>query len=248
MGRMLAIASGKGGVGKSTVAVQLAAALQRLKRRVLLVDCDFNMRCLDLMLGLTNNLAFDISDLLMGSRSMEEVLLHSNAFGVTLLPAPLNGLPVNSDLPGLWRTLTDNFDFVLLDLPAGALAENRILPSYCEGLVVSNTDKISLRDAEKTVNAFQNIGVSQVRLVVNRVTRKNLTAGPLGNLDSIIDYCHAQLVALIPESQNIQLSAQNGQPLKPGDPAAKAFERFAKRITGYYIPLTNKLLRHFPRS
>ena len=66
MGRMLAVASGKGGVGKSTVAVQLASALARAGRQVLLVDGDIGMRCLDLMLGLTDSLAFDLSDILLG--------------------------------------------------------------------------------------------------------------------------------------------------------------------------------------
>ena len=174
MGRMLAVASGKGGVGKSTVAVQLASALARAGRQVLLVDGDIGMRCLDLMLGLTDSLAFDLSDILLGRCTAQEVILKSSAFGVSLLPAPLNSLPELSGFKPLLTELTDAYDFVILDLPAGPLNTAELLPRFCEGLVVSNPGSIPLRDAAKTVQAFQSFGVAQVRLVLNRVTRAEL--------------------------------------------------------------------------
>ena len=60
--KYLLVTSCKGGVGKSTSAVNLAAALALRGKRVLLCDCDFDMRCLDLMLGLENEVVYDLYD------------------------------------------------------------------------------------------------------------------------------------------------------------------------------------------
>ena len=246
MGRMFAVASGKGGVGKSTVAVQLASALGRAGRQVLLVDGDIGMRCLDLMLGLTDGLAFDLSDVLLGNCTEQEVILKSNAFGVSLLPAPLNSAKDLSGFKPLLARLTGRYDFVILDLPAGPLNTTDLLPRFCEGLVVSNPGMIPMRDAEKTVQAFQNHGVPEVRLVLNRVTRAELKKSQLGNLDDVIDYCKAQLIALIPESKAVYRSTLLGQPLPQKCRAAKAFNRFAARVMGHDVPVTRSILKSLP--
>ena len=65
MEKLFAITSGKGGVGKSTVAVGIASALAELGETVLLIDMDEGLRCLDLMLGLSEKIAFDLSDALV---------------------------------------------------------------------------------------------------------------------------------------------------------------------------------------
>lgn len=248
MGRLFAVASGKGGVGKSTVAVQLASALGRAGRQVLLVDGDMGMRCLDLMLGLTDSLAFDLSDVLSGSCTEQEVILTSKAFGVSLLPAPLNGVAGLHGFKPLLARLTGIYDFVILDLPAGPLNAADLLPRFCEGLVVSNPGMIPMRDAEKTVQAFQNHGVPEVRLVLNRVTKAELKKGQPGNLDDAIDYCGAQLIALIPESRAVYCSTLLGQPLAKNCRAAKAFDRFAARVMGHDVALTRRVLRSLPGS
>ena len=59
MSRVFAVTSGKGGVGKSTFSIGLAVAFSRMKKRVLLVDMDEGLRCLDLMLGVDKDIVFD---------------------------------------------------------------------------------------------------------------------------------------------------------------------------------------------
>ena len=74
MGIASVITSGKGGVGKSTLAVGLGRALALRGRRVLLVDCDAGLRSLDRMTGVEENLVFDISDVVFGRCSPAEAI------------------------------------------------------------------------------------------------------------------------------------------------------------------------------
>ena len=72
--KIKAITSGKGGVGKSTCSIELAFALEKLGKRVLLIDADQGMRCLDMLLGVSENLLFDLSDAVKG-RELSSCLL-----------------------------------------------------------------------------------------------------------------------------------------------------------------------------
>ena len=66
MAQMIAVVSGKGGVGKSTISCGLGCSLARLGKKVLLVDCDTGLRCLDHLLGISQELVLDIADIVKG--------------------------------------------------------------------------------------------------------------------------------------------------------------------------------------
>ena len=68
MNKIIAVTSGKGGTGKSTFSIGLALAFKGEGKRVLMIDMDTGLRCLDLLLGLEENVVFDISDILSGRR------------------------------------------------------------------------------------------------------------------------------------------------------------------------------------
>ena len=92
MGKIFAITSGKGGVGKSTVSAGLSLAFENQNQKVLLVDMDEGLRCLDLMLGIDEKIVLDLSDILQG-REIDEVTykVKENLF---LIPAPQKaGMP-----------------------------------------------------------------------------------------------------------------------------------------------------------
>ena len=102
--RSVAIASGKGGVGKSTLAANLAIALGERGARVLLVDADFSQANLDLLLGVHPR--YDLSHVLAGTKTLEEIVVDGPT-GVRLIPAA-SGTPELADLDKyrlevLWR-------------------------------------------------------------------------------------------------------------------------------------------------
>lgn len=242
MGRIIAVTSGKGGVGKSSVSVHLANALALKNHSVLLIDLDAGMRCLDLLLGLSDSLVLDLDDILSSERPIEEVLLQSKNYpGVSLIAAPLTKDIDPDSFGSFLKTLPDLFDFIVLDFPAGKVDSlYGALPLYTEVLVVCNADAVSVRDASLMGGAIKKLNLMSVRLVLNRADFSHMKQGMTANIDEVIDLCGIRLIAVIPQSADIYYSSCCGLPLNKKTKAFKAFDRLSKRILGYDIPLEYK--------
>ncbi len=240
MGRLLAVTSGKGGVGKSSVSVNIANSLCEMGNSVLLIDLDAGMRCLDLMLGLSHKLIFDLGDVLNGSRTVSEAAItDSSRPGVlSFLAAPLKD---KIDPKRLYDIVTDactKFDFVILDFPAGSVdGLYSALPRYSEALVVCNADAVSLRDAALMGQGLSELKLLSVRLILNRVSFDTMRKGITANIDQIIDQSGIRLIGVVPQSMDMYISCCSGKALDKKSRAAKAFNRISKRLLGYDIPL-----------
>jgi len=171
--RSLAIASGKGGVGKSTLAANLAIALGERGARVLLVDADFSQANLDLLLGVHPR--WDLSHVLQGEKSLEEIVVTGPA-GVRLIPAA-SGAPELADLDDyrlevLWRGISQlehEADVVLIDTASGV---SRSVTWLCraakEVLVVTTPEMTAFSDAYALIKLLHSQGLTRPpHLVVN---------------------------------------------------------------------------------
>lgn len=243
MGRLIVVVSGKGGVGKSTVSVGLATAFCNSGRRVLLVDADEGLRCLDSLLSVSERLVFDASDVADRNVDSEKAILQVDKVeGLYLLPA--------SDRPCLNKakfvegvlSLTDRYDYVILDCPAGIDLE------YMEGfknkgeyIVVTNFDRVSVRDAGIANSLFDSLSLKNVGLIVNRFIYKNIKKLHI-NFDEIINNTGVRLLGIVPEDILIQTAAINGNPLFFGR-ASMAFQRIAARLedNDILLPKTRKI-------
>lgn len=240
MGRLIAVTSGKGGAGKSSVSVHLATALANLSNKVLVVDLDAGMRCLDIMLGVSDQMLFDLNDLLKNDKTIEETAINvpSGAGNLFFIGAPFKGKIDPSALGKFVSSATEKFDFVILDFPAGAVDElYSALPRYAEALVVCNADAVSLRDAAVMGADLNELQLMSVRLILNRVSFENMRRGITANIDEVIDSSGIRLIGVVPQSMDIYMSCCSGQALNKKCRAAKAFLRIAKRVMGYDIPL-----------
>lgn len=240
MGRLIAVTSGKGGAGKSSVSVHLAAALSKMSNKVLIVDLDAGMRCLDIMLGVSDQMLFDLNDVLKGDKAINEAVINVPLGDGSLhfLGAPLKGKIEPKELSSFVSSATSEYDFVILDFPAGAVDELYLaLPKYAEALVVCNADAVSLRDAAVQGTDLKTLNFLSVRLILNRVSFDNMRRGITANIDEVIDSSGIRLMGVVPQSMDVYMSCCSGQALNKKCRAAKAFQRIAKRIMGYDIPL-----------
>jgi flagellar biosynthesis protein FlhG len=171
--RTIAIASGKGGVGKSHLAANLAVALGQRGARVLLVDADFSQANLDLLLGVHPR--HDIQHVLAGEKSLEEIVVAGPA-GVTLVPAA-SGVPDLADLDDirfqfLWRgigQLAQDHDLVIIDTASGV---SRLVTSFClaadDVVVVTTPDMPAFSDAYGLIKVLHSRGLTRPpHLLVN---------------------------------------------------------------------------------
>ena len=222
------ICSGKGGTGKSTVSVLLGASLARLGRKVLLVELDSGLRSVDIIAGVYGRTVYDIEDVLCGRCEGAKAIVPSPLYpGLSVISAPYEGGAVSA---------------VPLDTAAGMDAPFAAAAAVAErALLVLTPDPVALRDGKIVADRLLADGRPQsaVRLVMNRVTRKSFgKRAAVFDLDECIDTVGVQLLAVIPESPELQLAGARGTVPPPTDPAVTAGQAMAKRICGQRIPLT----------
>jgi flagellar biosynthesis protein FlhG len=160
----LSITSGKGGVGKTNVVVNLAVALARLRHRVVVLDADFGLGNVDVLLGLTPQ--SHLGHVLSGEKTMREVIVEGPA-GIHIIPASsgLRELTVLSDThwrrleTGL-RGLAQDYDFLLVDTAAG-IADNVIdlLATTDRVLIVTSPEPTAVVDAYAVIKVLTAHGV-----------------------------------------------------------------------------------------
>ncbi len=247
MSKVIVLASGKGGTGKTTITVGLAVQLVKLNKRVLLVDCDSGMRGLDLMLGVENDLVYDVSDAVEGGCDTEAAIYAAqNMYGLYLMPAPLSAEDEVSPsvMKELIESVKDNYDYVLIDSPAGTGSGFDAAAAAADmALIVVNPEPTSVRGGVNIRHKLLKLNKEDARLIINRFALKRFKAlGLYKDLDGVIDACQTQLIAVVPEDMKIAAIAQRGEAGKAKSPATVAFANLAKRLEGENVPIANKIL------
>jgi len=240
MHKVWVVASGKGGTGKSAVVVNLGTALAAEGLRVVLVDLNVGLRCLDLCLGLDDRVLFDLMDVLDGKCRLQDALLRRAANDTLwLLPAAqnrsMNDVSVKS-LRALCELLSKEFDLVLLDCPSGLEPiPMRAAAVAGRGILVTTADAASIRDTERLVAEFAAKGLSELFLVVNRF-RSDLAMKKLIPAETeIADAVGIPLLATIPEDEAVllaNLSCESVFARQSEVPAARIFTALARRLPG----------------
>ncbi len=261
MGKSVLITSGKGGVGKSTLAVSLAAAFSSRGLSTVLIDGDIGLRCADLLLGVQDRVVMDMEDVLEERCPLADALFEVQGFGdgrLCLLPASqaLRAAQVrHKDMIRLTDRLRKTFDVVLLDGPAGIGRNFKLLLGCADtAIVVSTLDAVALRDAEKTASVLDADGLGHPYLVLNRVRAEYVRSGLAQEPQAIADRLDMPLLGIIPDSDRIYPGLLKGlHPYQCGDRALTgAFDRTAARFLGEDVPFPkmsfSPVYRFFHRS
>ncbi len=245
MNNVIVVASGKGGTGKSTVCICLSVSLVKQGKKVLLIDCDCGMRGLDIMLDIEQDILFDASDAVCGNCSFGEAVYKSkHNENLYLMAAPFDA--ENELSPSVFTQLVDavkdNFDYVIIDSPAGIGSGFVTAAAPADrALVVTNAEPTSVRGAVKVRNKLDALGVSQIRLIINRFDKKLFRKlGFYPDLDAVIDASQTQLIAVIPFDLNISVVMQRGAAGLDSGYHFAVFDRVSRRIQGALVPLELK--------
>ena len=238
LGERILITSGKGGTGKSSTAAGLAVQLAAQGCSVLLIDLDAGLRCLDLLLGISAEVVFDLQDVMSGNAALQAaVCCPAGTQGLSVLAAPLRRVAWDAAaLAKLTEAAVRDKDFVLLDCPAGfddGFAAGA--GAVDNALIVATTDPVGIRDAGHARMALAPFGLP-IRLVINKLDRRQNGTELLPLLDDVIDAVGAQLLGIVPQDFKIPLFGSRGRPLTEGR-GYKAMVRIAGRLAGQPIPL-----------
>lgn len=246
MGELIAVLSGKGGTGKTSVCAGVAQALSQMGQKVLCVDCDIGLRNLDIALGLSEVGTISFLDVCRGEYTLDMATVHPVYPNLHFLTAPIGCTADSVDDLEFAQMLNEarkHFHYVLLDAPAGIEAGFQLAAKAADRVIlVTGSDPASIRDARQAGDVLELMGKRNIRLVVNRINKKMAAAMNL-TVDDIMDQAGLPLLGIVPEDSNVVLAAAFRQPLlgytRKG--AAAACRRIAKRIQGLTVPVTDVL-------
>ena len=242
VGELIAVLSGKGGTGKTSVCAGIAEALALSGKSVLCIDCDVGLRNLDIALGLADHQSLSFVDVYSGDYSLDAATCHPVYPQLRFLTAPVNCRADQIDEAAFARMLEQaqkQFAYVFLDAPAGVERGFDLAAKYAQRVIlVTGADPAAIRDAERAGQLLQLMGKGSIRLIVNRINRKMASAIGV-TVDDIMDQAGLPLLGVVPEDPNVVLAAAFRQPLLGYSckGAAAACQRIAKRIQGYSVPV-----------
>lgn len=236
--KVVILASGKGGTGKTSLTAGLAAALAERGRRVLTIDGDTGLRNLDITLGMSDSVVFSFTDVADGMVTLAKAAArHPTIEGISLLTAP--GSPRTLTQSGMQNIKEQaeqaGYEYCLIDGPAGLAQELRMFAFIAtQAIVIATPESASLRGAESVARLLEEEHIMRIRLIVNRVRTNLIHHGLASNIDDAIDLTGLQLLGLVPEDEDVIACANSGKSLvmvkKKG--AALAYRNIARRLEG----------------
>ena len=242
MGQILAVTSGKGGTGKTTLTAAIASCLAAEGKRVLCIDADIGLRNLDISLGMADLATISFTDVMKERYTLDAATLQPQIPGLYLLTAPnsvrAEQIPL-SDFGKLLDEVRKRYDYCLIDAPAG-LGEGFLLAvTYADRvLVVTAPDPASMRDAAGTADRLTLLGKTEMRLIVNRITPRLFRSMHL-TVDDVMDEVGLPLIGIVPEDSNVVLAAARNIPLilYTDQGAAIGALHIARRLDGKKVRL-----------
>lgn len=245
MARIMVVTSGKGGVGKSSISVNIAYALADLNFKVCLIDADFGLKNLDVMMGLENRIVYDLKDVIEDRCTIEQILVRDKRkTNLCLLPAckSLTFDQLDMDhMHALVENLQSNFDFIIIDSPAGVEKGFEYSTNLAsEAILVVNLDVASLRDSDRIVGLLMKKGLYDIKMILNKVNEDDIASKKSLRIKDAMDILSLPLLGIVYDDHEMIEATNKGRPiyLEEYHLLHTCFSNIAKRILGNNVPYT----------
>ncbi len=242
-----AVTSGKGGVGKTNIVVNLAIILSRMKKKVLIIDADLGLANIDVLLGLTPK--YNIFHLLEGQKKVTDILIDG--------PENIKILPASSGIQELSELKTDqklmllealdtyalDFDYALIDTGAGISSNVMYFNSAAQDIiVVVSPEPTSITDSYALIKVLsQNYGHKKFRMITNNVSSAEEGRKVYSTLTNVTDHyleVFIDFLGYILKDNNFPKSVQSQKPIVQSFPNSKA-SRCLNLIANELININN---------
>ncbi|HOI39840.1 MAG TPA: cell division ATPase MinD [Methanobacterium sp.] len=233
MTRVIAVASGKGGVGKTTVTANLGIALSLLKEDVVILDMDINMANLELILGLEGK-PVTLQDVLAGHENIQNAI-YEGPGGVHLIPTGLSLPNLNyikrERIEDVFEQLIGNVDLILIDSPAGLERDALAAMSPADEMILVTTPEVtSITDTLKTKLLAERMGINISGVVLNR-DKKDRDFLSVEEVEAIME---VPILSIIPEDQGLIKFYAEGTPVLIEEPES-AISRSFLELAAYLV-------------
>ena len=198
-GKVITITSGKGGVGKTTVTANLAAALALQGHKVVAIDADIGLRNLDVVMGLENRIVYDLVDVIEGRCRLRQAMIKDKRLPeLYLIPAAQtrDKMAVTpSDMVLVCDQLREEVDYIIIDSPAGIERgfQNAIAPAD-QVLIVTNPEVSAVRDADRIIGMIEAEMKGPGRLILNRLKPEMVARGDMLSIDDVIEILAVDII------------------------------------------------------
>lgn len=244
--QVITLASGKGGVGKTTAVANIAVALALDGLKVACIDGDIGLRNLDVVMGLENRIVYDIVDVIEGRCKLRQAMIRDKHLpDLYLIPAAQtrDKTAVSpSDMTRLCNDLRPDLDFILIDSPAGIERgfRNAIAPAD-RVLIVTNPEVSAVRDADRVIGILEAEEKRSPALIINRLNASLVKQHDMLAPDDVLDLLGIPVIGIVPEDETVIVSSNRGTPVAqdPKSRAGQAFRNIAKRLQGQEVPFVD---------
>lgn len=243
MAKSMVVTSGKGGVGKSSVSINIAYGLCDLGFKVCLIDADLGLKNLDVMLGLENRTIYDLQDIVNGNCVLEQALIKDKRFkNLSLLPAcktlSLDSFSIDK-LKSIVNIIKLKFDYIIIDSPAGIeKGFNYAISLVQEAIIVVNLDIASLRDADRVVGILLKEGMQKISLVINRVNYDDIYHERTLSIEDALEVLSLPLLGIVYDDHRMIEANNKGIPIYQSKDSILrlCFKNICLRIEGQEVP------------
>src|SRR5258708_1068214 len=206
--QIVTVASGKGGVGKTTAVANLAVALAADGAKVICIDGDIGLRNLDVVMGLENRIVYDIVDVIEGRCKLRQAMIRDKHLPeLYLIPAAQTrdkNAVSPSDMQRVCKELRPEADWILIDSPAGIERgfRNAIAPAD-RVLVITNPEVSAVRGADRVVGILEAEEKHSPAPIINRLNSALVKQHDMLSAEDVLDLLGIALIGLVPEDEAV---------------------------------------------